>query len=106
MFLVIKFLLAIIITEAVTEIVTKSEIFSPFREKMFSLGQDNKAIKWFHKLIDCGYCFSFWAGTLTAFVLLRDMKLVSVYIDWFLLGLILHRLSNLYHNIMDRIHGI
>lgn len=102
----IKFLLAIIITEAITEIVTKSEIFSFFRAKVFYLGQNNKVFEWFHKLLDCGYCFSFWAGMLSSFILLKDINLINCYLDPFLIGIVLHRLSNLLHNIMDRVHKI
>jgi uncharacterized membrane protein len=105
MWILIKFLLSIILTEALTEIVTKSEIFFPIRNKIFNIGQNNKFFEWLHKLLDCGYCFSVWAGALTALLLLRDLHLVSPYIDWFMVGLILHRLSNLCHNVIDRVHG-
>jgi hypothetical protein len=104
--LIIKFLLAIVLTEAITEIVTKSEIFQPFRKKIFDLGKNNTFFEWFHKLLDCGYCFSVWSGVLVAILLLRDLHLVNVFIDWFIVGLVLHRLANLFHNIMDRVHGL
>jgi len=106
MFLLFKFLLAIILTEAITEIITKSEIFTPFRKRIFDLGQSNKFFEWFHKLLDCGYCFSVWSGVFVAILLLRDTHLVNVWVDPVLFGLCLHRLSNLYHNIMDRTHGL
>ena len=101
-----KVLLAIILTEAITEIVTKSEIFSPFRAKIFKLGHNNKFFDWLHRLLDCGYCFSMWTGALIAILFFRDVRLLHPTIDWFFVAVILHRLSNLFHNIMDRVHGI
>jgi hypothetical protein len=96
----IYFLLAIIFTEALTEIVVKSEIFSPLRAKIFKLGQNNKFFNWLHRLFDCGYCFSVWAGALVAFFVL-ELR----FLEWFIVTLVLHRLSNLFHNFMDRVHG-
>lgn len=106
MFLFIKFLLAIILTEALTEIITKSEIFEPLRKKVFDLGQNNTFFGWVHKLLDCGYCFSVWSGTFIAFLFLRDLNFICSGVDEFIIGLVLHRLANLFHNIMDRVHGI
>ena len=102
----ITFLLAVIFTEALTEIIVKSEFFSPLRAKIYKLGKGNKFFDWLHRLLDCGYCFSVWAGVLTAVLFFRDVELVHKSIDWFLVGLVLHRLSNLFHNIMDKIHGL
>jgi hypothetical protein len=102
----LKFLLAIILTEAITEVVVKSEIFSPLRATVFHLGQDNKFFDWLHNLLDCGYCFSMWSGMLIAILFFRNSHLVSSGVDWFLYAIVLHRLSNLFHNIMDKIHGV
>lgn len=99
-------IVAVLLTEAVTEVVVKSELFFPFRAKVFELGKSNRFFKWFHSLIDCGYCFSVWAGTAMSILLLNDVHLVSVYIDWFLFSLVVHRLSNLFHNVMDKIHDV
>jgi len=100
-----KFLMAIILTEAITELITKSEIFSPVRAKIFSWGQNSKLFNWLHSLLDCGYCFSVWAGSLVAILFFRDIHIVHWSLDWFFIALVLHRCSNLFHNIMDRIHG-
>ena len=106
MFIIIKFLLAIILTEAITEIIVKSEFFSPLRARIFKLGQENKFFDWLHSLLDCGYCFSVWASMLVAILFFRDVPLLHWSINWFFVAMVLHRLSNLFHNIMDRIHGI
>ncbi len=108
MWLFIEFLLAIVLTEAITEVITKSEFFSPFRARIFSIGYtlNNKFFNWLHSLLDCGYCFSVWAGTLIAILFFRDINIIHWGVDWFFVALVLHRLSNLFHNIMDRIHGV
>ena len=103
--LILKILLAIVLTEAITELVVKSEIFRPLRAKIFNLGQDNKFFNWLHNLLDCGYCFSVWVGWAVAFLFYQEYDLVSPYVDWFIVGLFFHRTANLFHNIMDRIHG-
>jgi hypothetical protein len=103
--LILKIFLAIVLTEAITELVVKSEIFRPLRAKIFNLGQDNKFFNWLHNLLDCGYCFSVWAGWTVAFLFYQEYNLISPYIDWFIVGLFLHRSANLFHNIMDRVHG-
>jgi len=101
----IKLLLAIVLTEAITELVVKSEIFMPLRAKIFSLGQDNVFFNWLHSLLDCGYCFSVWVGWAVAILFQGELPLFTPYVDWFILGIVIHRFSNLFHNIMDRIHG-
>ncbi len=96
--ILLNILLGTVLTEAITGIVTKSEIFRPLRKLLFDLGQDRKIFLWFHNLLDCGYCFSVWAGTLSSFLLFRDS---SIFVC-LLLGLVLHRLSNILHDIIDR----
>lgn len=104
--MIVKFTLAIIFTEAITEIITKSELFSPIRTRVFKKAKDNKVFDWLHSLLDCGYCFSVWSGFFVAIVFFRDVGLIHPSIDWFFVAIVLHRLSNMFHNILDRIHGI
>jgi hypothetical protein len=98
-----KFLLAVIITEALTEIVVKSELFFPLREYLFERGKKNSFFNWFHSLVDCGYCFSVWMGWFTAFLLFRENLFL---IHWVFIGLAIHRLSNIFHFLIDRLHGL
>lgn len=105
MLFVIKLLLATILTEAIAEIVTKSEIFRPLRAKLFNIGLGNKFFEWLHNLFDCAYCFSVWTGVLVAILFFKDLNILHWSVDYIFIGLILHRLSNLFHNVMDRIHG-
>lgn len=102
-----RFLMAVIITEALTEIVVKSELFFPFRSYIFEKGKKNSFFNKLHSLIDCGYCFSVWMGWFTAFLLFRESSiLIHGYVDWFFIGLIIHRLSNVFHFLVDRLHGL
>ncbi len=104
-YILIVFVMSVILTEAITEIVTKSELFEPLRSKVFKLGQSNKFFKWLHSLLDCGYCFSVWSGILIALLFFKDIGLLHWSMDWFFVAIVLHRSSNLFHNVMDRIHG-
>lgn len=104
--MIFELLIAIVLTEAITELVVKSKIFRPLRAKIFNLGANNKFFSWLHELLDCGYCFSVWAGWAVAFLFRNDISLFNPYIDWLFVGLFLHRTSNLMHNVMDRVHGI
>lgn len=97
----LKYLLAIILIEALTELISKSEFFEPFR-KFFFDRQDNRFFKWLFNLLDCGYCTSVW---ISWFVLFTYILLDNFYINLFFYGIILHRLSNVLHFIIDRING-
>jgi hypothetical protein len=101
--IIVKFILAVIFVEAVTEILTKSELFKPVREFFFNR-RSNSIFDKVHELIDCGYCTSVWVGFLTAFIMFRDLDLISKYIDWFFVGIVLHRLSNILHSVIDYIN--
>jgi hypothetical protein len=79
--LILEFFIAIVVTEALTEIITKSEIFRPFRARIFNLGKRSKFFEWFHNLLDCGYCFSVWVGCAIAFLFLKDFGLVHKHVD-------------------------
>ena len=85
-------------TEAVVELVIKSQIFSPFRRLVSKLGPRTA------ELFKCGYCFSVWV----AMVMVSIFPIVVLPItDWsilnaILLMLVIHRLSNIMHNVIDK----
>ncbi len=89
----------VILTEAITQIITKSELFEPIR-KFFFDRRKNKFFNWMHSLIDCGYCTSVWVGW---FVAISFLFLKSAVLNVFFIGIVLHRLSNILHFIIDRI---
>lgn len=96
-------ILSVIFTEAVTEVVTKSEIFTPFRALIFRIGKKVKIFEWLHRLLDCGYCFSVWAGLFASGLILSKCFTVDIIflIVWFVFGIVIHRLSNLWHDVLD-----
>lgn len=102
--IIVKFLFSIVFVEAVTEILTKSELFEPVRKFFFDRKKNNKLSNKLHDLIDCGYCTSVWIGFFTALLMFPDVNFINKYIDWFILGLILHRLANFLHSIFDYIN--
>lgn len=99
LFLTIQFLFCVVGVEAITQILTKSELFSPVREFFFNR-RKFKLFKFIHDLLDCGYCTSVWVGWLVAGLwVLTD----SLIIDILFTGLVLHRLANILHFCIDRL---
>ena len=101
-FLVIlfKLILAIVATEAITEIVVKSELFFPLRKWLYN--RENPILKFIHQVLDCGYCFSVWAAmlvTLCLFVMDNNVTYTIIVI------LFVHRFSNLFHFLVDKVRN-
>lgn len=104
MLFIIKFLSAIILTEAITEIITKADVLEPLRQKIFNRIKEGNFFEWFHNLISCGFCVSVWTGWFVALLLFHKSNIIHSCVDWIFIGLILHRLSNVIHFIIDRIN--
>ncbi len=92
-------LFAVILTEAITQIITKSEFFKPIR-KFFFKKRENRFCNWIHDLLDCGYCTSVWIAW---FVAICMIVVNNIVLNAFFAGIVLHRLSNIFHFIVDRI---
>lgn len=98
--MLLNLIISIIFTEAITELAVKSELFLVFRKFLFE--NENKVLNFIHKIFDCGYCFSVWAAFLSILlVFVIDIKIIY----YFVLAVVIHRLSNLFHFIIDRING-
>jgi len=96
-YFLIQVLCCILLTEAVTELIVKSEIFKPIRNVLFKLGN------WVEKLFSCGYCFSVWAAIGVVFLTNTSYPLVgNDLLDLGLMSLVVHRLSNILHNVIDK----
>ena len=95
----IEFIIAIIFTEALTELAVKSELFEPIRKKLFK--SKYKILNFVHRIFDCGYCFSVWAGMVTIIFFMLNNNIINC----FILGLAIHRLSNLFHFLRDKLRG-
>jgi len=89
----VKILLAIILVEAITELVVKSKIFRSVRfciKKRFPI--------FFRGLIECGYCFSFWVSLIV--ILLFQIKLMCNGLAGFVVALfIIHRCASHLHDL-------
>ncbi len=95
--LIFGLLLLALVTEEVTQLVIKSTIFKPLRVLISRLG-DLTA-----ELMQCGYCFSAWVALPLVYfsqvtILVTDHPLFNVVLT----VLIVHRLSNILHNMIDK----
>jgi hypothetical protein len=85
------------LTEAITQIVIKSTIFEPFRRFVSKAGSGVK------ELFSCGYCFSFWVAFLLTPYSNLSLPLTGFHlVNTVLLVLVVHRLSNVLHNVIDK----
>lgn len=97
------FLASILLTEALTELIVKSEIALIIKSSIHRFVGEKRFVSWFIELTECGYCTSVWIGLFFAILFFRDIRFVSVYVDWVFIGLVIHRTSNYLHHIVDRI---
>lgn len=101
-----------IAVEAITEILTSSELTNPLRKKWKewtypldtpppdTFFQNFKV--YFDKLISCGYCTSVWvAGFLGIWTPKFDLG--SSVVDWLVITFVLHRFSTLFHVVYELI---
>lgn len=96
-YLLLRIVLCVVLTELLTELVIKSEIFKPLRQRLFKLGE------WFQKLFTCGYCFSVWTAFGVVFLTQTSYSLTESHsLDLGLMALVIHRLSNILHNVIDK----
>jgi hypothetical protein len=85
-------------TEAVVQLVIKSEFFAPIRRLASKMGS------WTAELFQCGYCFSVWvalgmiAAVPAAVLQVSEWRAVNVLLTL----LVIHRLSNIMHNMIDK----
>lgn len=100
----ILIIFAVILTEAITELLVKSEFFKPLRSWFFNK-KTNRVFKFIHNLLDCGYCTSVWIAFIVS-ISLVDLSFMCGKLDWFVSWLLVHRLSNLFHFFIDRIRGL
>ena len=99
MLIILKFLFAVVVVEAITNIITKSVVFSQVREFFFNRRQ-NKLFNCVHELLDCAYCVSVWVGW---FVYICWFCFDSIIINIIFMGFVLHRLANVLHFVIDRL---
>ena len=94
---IFKILLIIVSIEALTELVVKSEFFNPLRN-FFSSEENNKLYNFIDSILQCPYCFSVWSASIVISMSYNDYTIFILYI------LSAHRLSNMLHNIFDKLY--
>jgi hypothetical protein len=95
--IILHFIFLVVLTELLTELVIKSEITKPLRNWIKSWGS------WFDTLFSCGYCFSVWAAVGVVLLTQVSYPLTGIILlDLGLTALVVHRLSNVFHNIIDK----
>jgi hypothetical protein len=103
MYLVLEMMACILLIEAITNLVSKSDLFKPIREFLFNRGE-NKLFMFVHTVVDCPYCLSVWVSLLCAMLLyLYINSLLPFVFICICISIIFHRLSNILHSIVDRI---
>ncbi len=93
----IQILILALLSEAITEVVVKSEMFKPVRNLISKLGS------WPEKLFSCGYCFSMWSAGAVVLVAGTSYPITGMpLVDLGVMSLVVHRLSNFIHNFNDK----
>lgn len=98
--LFIEILATVVFIEASTNVISKSDLFEPVRRWLFE--RNNRLLRFIHSIIDCPYCTSVWVS-------LFSISMLYLYINnslpqilaLFFMGVILHRLSNVLHFLID-----
>ena len=103
---ILEIVATVILIEAVTNILSKSDLFLPIREFMFEK-RGNKLFKFMHSVIDCPYCLSVWVSFACSMILyLYINNLVPIFFVWVCIAIILHRLANVVHYGVDIIDSV
>jgi hypothetical protein len=107
---IVLLLLISIAVEAVTEIITSSELTRPSREwwKKYTYKIDEppddsiiqKFKVWFDKLISCGYCTSVWVAASFAAVLPKP-EVGNIFTSWCLVTFVTHRIATWLHVVYE-----
>ena len=88
---------AVLATEAATNLLTKSEFSSRTIKKFLFRWRHIDTCNFLHELLECGYCTSVWVAIPTAYWYLERIN----YVDLIVFALIIHRLSNILHFYID-----
>jgi len=108
-FLAIVFLMSVVV-EAVTEILTASELTEPLRKtwKVWTYPTDRPPPKsllqffkvWVDKLVSCGYCTSVWVAGFFG-IWAPKIDFGSWFINWIVIVFILHRVATWVHVVFE-----
>jgi len=96
------FVLVSLLIESLTSLLLKADILN--RPRNFLIERSS----FLQELLSCGYCFSFWISLfLLSLVYLSRQEIPLAitfipFIDFFLNVIIFHRLSNIWHGMIDK----
>lgn len=94
--MLIKWVMIIIVVEAITELIISGDIFLNLRNWLAK-----KSI-FLHKLLSCGYCFSVWVAATIAWLAPGNVS-ENIIINIFVKIFVIHRLSNIIHELFQRL---
>jgi len=102
--MVLEIVALVFLVEALTNLLSKSDLFTPVRKYCFE--SSNVVLNFIHKILDCPYCTSVWVAMFVVVVyeLYKNNSLPFI-LTLFFISIILHRLSNILHFIIDRLDG-
>jgi len=92
----IVFILLPLVCESITEIIGGSELFKPLRSFFTS-----REVPFISKLLQCKYCLSVWMAGLVASLWFFFVEPKTNLIIFIFIIFAVHRLSNLYHLLLD-----
>lgn len=102
---VLLIVISVVCVEALVELAIKSEIFFSPREKIKSLDWFGK--EFIGKLLSCGYCFSVWVSAFVVSAVFLSARCNPTHISYYvyipILIVLVHRLSNYLHMLIDRV---
>ncbi len=101
---ILEIILVSVAVEAATEIITSSDITSPFRSYIKNLVFGDEPtisykqyfLSFVDKVLSCGYCASVWVSAFFAFMAPINVTF-NVFFNFILTTLVVHRLSNWVH---------
>ena len=95
-YFIFKVFVIVVSIEALTELVVKSEFFSPLRN-FFSGEKNSKLYNFIDSILQCPYCFSVWSSLI---ILSMTYNYYTIFILYILSA---HRASNVLHNMFDKL---
>ena len=91
--MLIKFIIAVIFVEAITELVVKGKIFRPVKDWLMKLRPE-----FFGELLVCGYCVAFW-GSLISVPIFSVKVLFNGFGGYVVAIFLVHRCATHLHNL-------
>jgi hypothetical protein len=92
-----RFVIAVVVVEAIAEIVSDSALFAPIRKRL--IGWNEEKPRWLGVLVSCGYCLSVWfgIGAVMLYGAPRIFPELPLFVEELSWGFVVHRASNVWH---------